>query len=115
MKKVKNSPCMYYTDSSLKFYIYTVRCIESDLHINNGDIVYTPPRDVLPILLANQRYIGTIATYSCISGYQLVGGSSVRACVPAEGQIATWNGTEPSCTGGKRLSACACIVLPIIM
>ena len=40
-----------------------------------------------------RRYVGTIATYSCSPGYQLVGGSSQRACGPN----GTWNGTEKYC------------------
>ena len=66
----------------------------SDLSdISNGSITYTPHRDVSAELPTGQRYTGTIATYSCSPGYQLVGGSSLRACGPDE----TWNGTEPSC------------------
>ena len=61
----------------------------------NGAIIYTPPRDVSGNSLpAGQRYMGTIATYSCSPGYQLVGGS-LRACGPS----GTWNGTQPSCEG----------------
>ena len=70
-------------------------CIElcPDLpDIPNVTITYTPPRDVSPELPDDQRYTGTIATYSCSSGYQLVGGSSPRACGPD----GTWNGAELS-------------------
>ena len=63
----------------------------------HGSLYYTPPRSVSAHLPAGQRYTGTIATYSCSPGYQLVGGSSLRACGPD----GTWNGTEPSC--GKYL------------
>ena len=73
-----------------------------DLHIVNGNITYTPPRMVStePLSAGHfQRYVGTIATYSCSSGYQLVGGSSLRACGPDR----TWNGTESAC--GKPCSA----------
>ena len=62
--------------------------------ITNGTITYTPSRDVSSELPAGQRYTGTIATYSCSPEYQLVGGSSLRACGPDR----TWNGTEPSCS-----------------
>ena len=66
----------------------------SDLpETNNGSITYTPPRGVSASLPAGHRYRGTIATYSCSPGYQLVGGSSQRACGPD----GTWNGTETSC------------------
>ena len=61
--------------------------------IQNSIIVYTPPRDFSATLPTGQRYTGTIATYGCSPGYQLVGGSSVRACGPD----GTWNGTEPIC------------------
>ena len=63
------------------------------LEIPNGAITYTPPRGVSAILPGGQRYRGTIATYSCSPGYQLINGSSLRACGPG----GTWNGTEPSC------------------
>ena len=61
-------------------------------------IVYTPPRAVSASLPASKRYTGAIATYSCSPEYQLVGGSSVRACGP-DGM---WNGTELFC--GRRNS-----------
>ena len=61
--------------------------------INNGEVSCTPPRSLLPSLLDGTRYTGTIATYNCLSGYQLVGGSSLRAC----GAGGEWNGTAPSC------------------
>ena len=62
--------------------------------IDNGTITYTPPFVVsFNVLPAGQRFVGTVATYSCSPGYQLVGGSSLRACGPD----GTWNGTEPSC------------------
>ena len=63
--------------------------------ITNGAITYTPPRVVSAALPSGERYTGTIATYSCSPGYQLVGGSSLRACGPD----GTWNGTEPACKG----------------
>ena len=66
---------------------------------NNLDIVYTPPRDVSQHLSANKRYTGTIATYSCSPGYQLVGGSSLRAC----GTDGNWNGTQPLCQGKPQM------------
>ena len=60
---------------------------------NNGEVTYTPPRSVSPSLPDGKQYVGTIATYNCSSGYQLVGGSSMRAC----GANGEWNGTAPSC------------------
>ena len=61
--------------------------------ISDGSITYTPPRGVSGSLHYGQRYTGTIATYSCSPGYQLVGGSSLRACGPG----GTWNGSDPAC------------------
>ena len=69
-----------------------VRCSDL-LETNNRDITYTPLRAVFATLPDGQQYTGTVATYSCSPGYQLVGGSSLRACGPD----GTWNGTEPSC------------------
>ena len=60
---------------------------------SSGTINYTPNRYISANLPAGRRYTGTIATYSCSPGYQLVGGSSLRACSPD----GTWNGTQPSC------------------
>ena len=68
---------------------------------DNCEVSYTPPRSTSTELPDGVRYTGTITTYNCSSGYQLVGGSSLRAC-GADGQ---WNGTAPSC--GKY---CQCIV-----
>ena len=83
-----------------------VRC--SDLpETNNRDITYTPLCVVSATLPAGQRYTGTIATYSCSPGYQLVGGSSLRACGPD----GIWNGTEPSC-GKLLLTVCMYSTLP---
>ena len=62
--------------------------------VTDGVITYTPPREGISAHLSvGQRYTGTIATYSCSPGYQLVGGSSLRACGPD----GTWNGTKPTC------------------
>ena len=61
--------------------------------ISNGSISYTPSRSLSAGLPDGERYTGTIATYNCSSGHQLVGGSSLRAC----GANGTWNGTAPSC------------------
>ena len=66
--------------------------------ITNGTITYTPPRVVSASLPSGERFTGTIATYRCLSGYQLVNGSSLRAC----DILAVWNGSEPSC--GERTS-----------
>ena len=69
-------------------YYITVNC--SDLPIiKNSEVFYTPSK-TLP---DGKRYTGTIATYNCSSGYQLVGGSLLRAC----GANGKWNGTAPSC------------------
>ena len=65
-----------------------------DLPTISRTVTYTPPQKVSATLPAGQRYTGTVATYSCSPGYQLVGGSSLRACGPN----GTWNGTEPSCS-----------------
>ena len=62
--------------------------------VTGGVITYTPPREGISAHLSvGRRYTGTIATYSCSPGYQLVGGSSLRACGPD----GTWNGTQPFC------------------
>ena len=80
---------MWYT----KFcHNHTAGC--NELPTSTGEsITYTPPSDVSAALSAGQRYTGTIATYNCLPGYQMVGGSSQRACGPD----GTWNGTQLSC------------------
>ena len=65
---------------------------------SDGVITFVPPRGVSSELLKDKRYIGTIATYSCLAGYKLVGGSSLRAC----GLGGVWNGTEPWPSCGIR-------------
>ena len=42
--------------------------------------------------------VGAIATYSCNSGYGLVGQAS-RTCVSGGGTTGTWSGTQPTCEG----------------
>ena len=69
------------------------RCYDISDASNETSITYTPPRMVSAALPDGERYTGTVATYSCSPGYQLVGGSSLRACGPD----GTWNGTQPSC------------------
>ena len=56
-------------------------------------VLYIPPSNVfIAYLPTDEHYVGTIATYKCSPGYQLVGGS-VRACIPG----GMWYGTEPTC------------------
>ena len=62
--------------------------------INNGSVTYTPPNDLANFLY---KYTGTIATYSCSPGYQLVEKVPLRACNPN----GTWNGTAIFCTCGE--------------
>ena len=90
----KNRSRVLYTCNNFIIEFIADTC-DDLIKTNNLDIVYTPPRDVsgLGYLSAGQRYTGTIATYSCSPGYQLVGGSSLRACGPDR----NWNGTQPLC------------------
>ena len=45
--------------------------------------------------------LATTATYSCYSGYGLMGGDTVRTCEESGGSvIGAWSGIAPSC-GGK--------------
>ena len=81
-------------------HVNEAKCSDLEKLTNGAIIEYTPPHEVSTDLSAGQRFTGTIATYSCSPGYQLVGGSSLRACGPN----GTWNGTEPSC--GERIHAC---------
>ena len=74
-------------------FMYTTAVCNNLPAISNGEVSYTPPRSVSASLPVGTRYRGTVATYSCSSGYQLVGGSSLRAC----GANGEWNGTAPSC------------------
>ena len=68
------------------------RCDNLPSISDGSKILYVPHYSILPDLSAGKHYVGTIATYSCSPGYQLVGGS-VRTCV----QGGMWNGTEPTC------------------
>ena len=72
--------------------MFIVTC--DDLPVtNNSEVSYSPPRSVSASLPDSKRYTGTIATYTCSSGYQLVEESSLRAC----GANGEWNGTAPYC------------------
>ena len=63
----------------------------------NGQIVFVVDT-VAPYDLA------TTATYSCDSGYGLMGGDTVRTCEENGGSvIGAWSGMAPSC-GGKEES-----------
>ena len=73
--------------------IYTELCEDIIPEIINGAIFYTPPRNVSATLPPGQRYTGTIATYSCSPGYQLVGGSLLRVC----GLGGNWSGMQTFC------------------
>ena len=47
--------------------------------------------------------LATTATYSCDSGYGLMGGDTVRTCEENEGSvIGAWSGMASSC-GGKHI------------
>ena len=92
---------MYFYNKFIIKFVTDAVC--NDLpETNNLEIIYTPPREVSANLSPGQRYTGTIATYSCSPGYQLVGGSSLRAC----GQDGSWKGTQPFCAGVCKI----CIV-----
>ena len=72
--------------------MFIVTC--DDLPVtNNSEVSYSPPHSVSASLSDGKRYTGTIATYTCSSGYQLVEESSLRDC----GANGEWNGTAPSC------------------
>ena len=87
---MQSNVMMWYTNFC---HDHTARCSDMPV-LTHENIIYTPPRDVSGTLSRSKRYTGTIATYSCSPGYQLVGGSSLRACGPD----GTWNGTRPSCS-----------------
>lgn len=54
--------------------------------------------------------VGSVATYICISGFQLVG-SPTRLC----GDDATWSGGEPFCRRKYILSTCRIIPVVIVV
>ena len=54
----------------------------------NGAIMYSGPDS------PNARSVGTVATYSCSSGYTL-NGAMTQTCMTG----GTWSGPVPSCTG----------------
>ena len=66
----------------------TVSCTDLP-SINNGVITYSPTD--------SPRLEGTVATYSCVTGYTVVG-VDMRTCVDS-GSGGDWNGMEPICTG----------------
>ena len=50
--------------------------------------------------------LGSVASYSCTSGYELMGGAN-RTC-STDG---VWSGEEPACEGMLATSACVCSLL----
>ncbi len=74
----------------------------TDLH--NGVISYST------VSTNGYRRVTTVATYSCVTGFELTGGTSMRTC---SGGV--WDGSEPTCTSesvyycGNR---CYCIFPP---
>ena len=63
-------------------------CLEPPTPVN-GDAV----------LSSQEMSVGTMATYSCDSGYVLVG-LVTRTCEDVRGEIiGTWSGTTPACEG----------------
>ena len=62
---------------------------------DNGQTMFSPDNEA-PFVLTTE------ATYSCDSGYGLMGGDTVRTCEENGGSvIGTWSGMAPSC-GGKN-------------
>ncbi len=47
---------------------------------------------------APYQYRATI-TYSCDTGYGLLGGDTVRACISSSTGPGEWSGTAPTCEG----------------
>ncbi|XP_071497252.1 uncharacterized protein [Diadema antillarum] len=56
---------------------------------------------------SNSRSVGSRCTYTCATGYRLVGGSSVRTCTRG-GNSASWSGSAPRC----ELVTCGALTNP---
>ena len=46
----------------------------------------------------------TTATYSCVAGFGLFGGDTMRACVKSSSGPGDWSGTAPICEGVVSIS-----------
>ncbi len=67
--------------------------------MENGTLDYDTEEDVLSATRPN----GTVATYTCISGFRL-DGNATRIC-----DTGNWTGTEPVCIESKCMSMCMCV------
>ncbi len=75
------------------FIILAIICLEPPTP-ENGDV----------ILSSQVISVDTTATYTCDSGYILVG-QTTRACDDARGEIiGTWSGTTPICEGIQTIN-----------
>ncbi len=70
------------------FNFHTEIVVCSDLTLTNGNIVYNAGSP-------NNRPFSSKATYSCMTGYTLTGGSWTRLCL-SRGR---WSGLAPTCQG----------------
>ena len=81
--------------------VYVVIETESNIVCNdvtlpeNGTVSYSENRDHGN----GTRRIGTIATYSCNTGYILIGGIT-RTCQSAANDSGAWSGQDLTCKGG---------------
>ena len=89
----KLSYCFYVTAN-------TIRCpSDSVMAPTNGMVSYSSPPE-------NNSYIyGTVATFSCSTGFSL-DGISTRTCGTEQG---TFSGTTPSCIG-ERIPSCVAVL-----
>ena len=54
-------------------------------------------------VIVNERFVGSVATYSCDVGFELVG-NETRTCQSGS----TWSGAEPSCRGTIKYRIMLC-------
>ena len=103
------SQCVYFNLFSLSVLYPTTAVVCDELPaINNGIILYQPD-------MSAQFDLGTVATYSCNEGYQLITnpGDEIRTCVDGgDGNGGVFNGAKPICECKERL-AFSYLLLPL--
>ena len=93
-----------------KLYPFFVAFCSNLSQIDHGDLVYDNG-GIIGFTLNDTKPNGTVASYSCSSGFSINTPDSTRICFDGD-----WTGTEPACISSKPYrymygTACACITI----
>ncbi len=93
--KINASECITVNRYSTKTHTVIIRCQPLTQPSNGRVSISTGTHGV-------SLGVGAIATYSCNTGYGLVGQAS-RTCVSGGGTTGAWSGSQPTCEGINNL------------